>query len=420
MKYCSNVLAPGLRGSGHSPSRVLFLCGVCAYFLLLPVRTDSTVTVLVMTALALWAGKAGNVLRTLRAAPARIPLAAFAFFVCIALVASLANPATLGKFPRILLWACCVFSGVMLSACLPEQEGGYFWALFAGIGGSCVAAAVMGYDSPDFWHDGRLKLFAIHPSRLGLYCAACFFFLLHRSVAASGRARLLPVAASLFALFLLIQTNTRGNILMLPLGVACFAATLSRRHWKRLGPALLVCVLLTGGAVWMSKESVAGKRLVSAVTNITRDGTFRSRLPIWEAGWESFKANPFIGHGYQGYRDAHARYREEHAADWDVRYQGNYEHNVKQAHNIVLGRLVETGILGTLAFLVFYGGAIVAAWRGPESRRWLVAPLVFYLAMNMVDDGLFRMNDAFILFVAGTALCSGGRAENEAIGKDIA
>ncbi|MDL2209187.1 O-antigen ligase family protein [Desulfovibrio sp. OttesenSCG-928-O18] len=413
MAAISETVRNHLAAKGYSLDQALFLGGVCAFFLLLPVHTDTTATVLIMTALAVWCGKKQGAFDALRARGVKIPLAAFAFFVAIALIASLLNPATLPKFPRILLWACCVFSGVMFTVSLPRAGGVPYWGLFAAIIGSLLVAVIfLGYSDPSLWHGPRLKLFAIHPSRLGLYCGLCFFFLLHRAIAAGPRERAFSVVAALLTLFILVKTNTRGSLLMLPLGAVCFAAALPRRYWKRFGLALLLCSILAGGSVWMNKDSSTGRRVFSALTNVTQDPTFRTRLPIWEIGWESFKTSPVIGHGHQSYLELHRRYLVEHKAELDAKYNRRYEKRVKQAHNILLGRLVETGLLGTVAFLVFYGGAIVAAWRGPQSRRWLIAPLVFYFALSMFDDGLFRMNDAIILFIAGAALPANRNADS--------
>lgn len=405
MAWISDTARNLFAAKGYSLDQVLFLCGVCAFFFLLPLRTDTTASVSIMTALALWCGKRQGAFNALRARGVKIPLAAFALFVGIAFATSLLNPATLSGFPRILLWACCVFSGTMFTASVPRAGGVPFWALFCGMAVSFLAAVIFfGYGDPSLWHDGRLKLFAIHPSRLGLYCAICFLFLLYRATVAGPRERAFSVVAALLAMSILVATNTRGNMFMLPLGILCLVAALPRRCWKRFGLALLVCAVFAGGTMWMNRGSFTGRRIVSALADMTGDSTFRSRLPIWEAGWESFKAGPVIGHGHQSYQELHGRYLAEHKAELDFKYNGFYEKKVKQAHNIILGRLVEVGLLGTLAFLVFYCGAVLAAWGGKGDRRWFLAPLVFYFALSMLDDGLFRMNDAFILFIAGAAL----------------
>lgn len=389
------------RGAGIEAT--LFFCSVCAFFFFLPLRTDATATILIMTILAAWTVRRRGMAGALFTGGARVPLLAFAVLVCVALAASVMNPETLAKFPRVLLWACLVFSGVALSACLPGHDGKYFWVLFAAIVGSALAAeALFGFTSPRFWHDGRLKLFAMHPSRLGVYCSVCFFFLLYRAVASDRKARIPVLVCALFILAILIATNTRANLLMLPLGVVCLVPALPRKFLKPAAMALVLSLCLGGTALYMS-NSTATARLVSVVTNPFSDLTFKSRVPIWELGWKFFTEAPVIGHGIQSYQAMHPRYIKEHKAEMDARYE-IYEPNVKQAHNIILGRMVETGAVGAAAFLIFYCGAIVAAWRGPKENRWLFAVLIFYLAMNMFDDGLFRINDAFILFVAGTAL----------------
>lgn len=400
---------------GRNAGLTLFALSVAAFFFFLPLRTDATATALIMTFAGIWAARGSGAFAFLRSGPWRVPFFAFLFFIVIALVAGVCNPPTLTKFPRVLLWGCCVFSGALLSYLLPRHGGAYFWATVVAIAGSLIVGCLAyTFDAPRLWQGDRLKLFAIHPSRLALYCSASFLFLLHRAVAAERRERLVSLAGALLLLFLVYKTNTRGNFLLLPVGVACLAATSPRRHWKRLAVVGFLCLMAGAGFLWMTKNSPATERVFSAVSSFGADRTFKSRLPIWEAGWDAFTRAPVIGHGVRSYRDLHTAYLEAHKADWDARYKDVYEPEVKQAHNLVLGRLVETGVLGTAAFLLFYIGAIVAAWRGNEENRWVVAPLVFYLTMNMFDDGLFRMNDAFILFVAGTALGYRNGADNAA------
>ena len=385
----------------------LFFAAVCAYFLALPLQSDTTALIAVMTLFAFAAVKAQKLLPCFRERALKWPLAAFGVFVLVALVASFFNPATLRYFPRLLIWLCCVFSGVVFGLAFPRCSGGYLWAILAAIVGSFAGATIFfGFDAPSLWHDGRLKLFAMHPSRLALYAAVAFLFLLHTAVAKKRFECVLAIAGSLFLLFILVKTNTRGNLLMLPFGVIFLGAALPRRYWKRFGIAILFCVILAGGVLFTAKGTFTGNRLISAVTNVTEDSNFKSRLPIWEIGWKSFTKSPVIGHGYHSYLGLHAKFLEEHKAELDARYE-YYEPRVKQAHNLVLGRLVETGILGTAAFFLFYFAAAVAAWRGPQENRWLVAPLLFYLGMSMLDDGLFRINDAFMLFLAGNAVASG-------------
>ena len=390
---------------GGDRAGMLFGLAVCLFFVMLPVHTDSTVTIIVMTLLGIWAAKGRGIFNDILRGSGRVAVWGFLFFLAVCTVTSIVNFTTMPRYARFLLWGCCAFSGLLLSRCLSRHGSRYFWALFFGIAGSFLAAVLfVGWDSGSIWHDGRLKLFAIHPSRLALYCVVCFFFFMYRAAVGGKAERVVCLAAMLFTFFILFKTNTRGNLLMLPVGALCLASALPPRFWAGLLAAMLLCVLLGGGILWLDKSSFTGKRLIGAITDTTEDHTWKTRLPIWETGWESFRDAPLIGHGPQSFLELHRKYLQEHKAEWDVRYKGNYEPRVKQAHNVILGRLVETGFLGTAGFLIFYFGAIAAAWRGPVEYRWLLAPLVFYMGMNMLDDGLFRMNDSFIFFVAGTAL----------------
>ena len=74
------------------------------------------------------------------------------------------------------------------------------------------------------------------------------------------------------------------------------------------------------------------------------------------------------------------------------------------AHNIILGKLVDTGIAGTICFFIFYGLGFYYSLRAakPESR-WPAAFFAFYFLVGMMDDSLARLNDSFVIMLIGFA-----------------
>ncbi len=382
---------------------------VLLLFFCLPLRTDNSLLVAVAFVCAVWAARGRVSPASLFAGASGWALAGFLFYFAVAVVSSLLGGLPADSFLRPMLWAGCIVAGLLLSRLRPDHEYAFFLALAAGVIVSlaigCAAWEIAGIRGWDIWHaDMRLKLLSRHPSRLALYCAAALFYCLSRCLAeesvrrACGHAALVLVLAAL-----LFATNTRTLILTLPLGLVFFALCLPRRLRKHAFVGGLVCALLLAGAVWAVKDSATGRRLVSAVEQTRQDPTFLSRLPIWRAGWEAFRAAPLLGHGVLSYGRLHGEFVRENRSMLE-REHPRYEKQVKHAHNIVLNRMVETGVCGTAGFLLFYGGAMFCALRGWRKDRWVFALLAYYLAIGMLDDPLFRKNDAFMLLIAGAAL----------------
>lgn len=92
------------------------------------------------------------------------------------------------------------------------------------------------------------------------------------------------------------------------------------------------------------------------------DHALSFRLPIWNAAWDMFLANPVTGVGVRGYRHAYA----EHVPDDDIWLLQDGS-GAFHAHQIVLELLSETGAMGLLLWLAAAG----FAWR---SWRLLDAP----------------------------------------------
>ena len=381
--------------------RTLFLLSVLGIFFLLPVHSDPSVLIL----LSVVSGACAAGRCSLPVGPVRHALMAFTGYSLVAFVASAYSFDALAKYAIVPLWGGAIVAGMLFSRVFSAHGYRFFLATVVAIVLSLVAGVALGFHSPQFWHDFRLKLFAIHPSRLAMYCAVAFLFCCNTAaVAHRQKTRWLFIVLAALMAACLYMTNTRGVLLLLPFGILCLIVTLpaGRRHCLLAG--FLVCCMFAGTGLWVTKETPLSKRVLSAVTDLRNDNTFRSRLPIWEAAWESFREAPFIGHGVKNYSQLHAKYREEHAQVWLKRYDGQYELSAKNAHNIILGRLVESGALGTVCFLLFYGLVTLMALRLPPGQRWVAALLVFYMGVGMLDDTLFRRNDTFIFFVMGAVL----------------
>lgn len=378
----------------------LFFLLVVAFFFLLPLHSDPTGSIIAATFFGLLSVRKKSV----PAGGARYALIFFTCYALITLVASSESFETLSKYLIVLLWSCSILVGVFFSQVFPDNKNIFYWAIMAGILVSFGISFFYGFNSPQFWHGDRLKLYAVHPSRLALYCGVSLLFCLYQILTEKRAVQWRMAVLIVILASCLYLTNTRGVILMLPLGIFCLVTALPPGKRKFFIGGFILSCLLAGAALWATQNTPLSKRVFSAVTDLRNDGTYLSRLPIWEAGWESFKKAPFIGHGVKKYSSLHAQYLVEHKEEWDQKYSGIYESRAKNAHNIVLGRLVESGAGGTLCFFIFYGIVILIALRLPLKQRWIAAIFVFYLGVGMLDDVIFRRNDTFIFLLAGTVL----------------
>lgn len=383
----------------------LFFLSLCVLFFLLPLQADCTATVLITCALGFWALYKEGISPRFLLTPATV---AFGVFLLVTIASSLFHADTLRALPRVGIWLACVLIGLCASRIFPQHKFLFVGALLAAL----VYSAVLGtgyylagaHDS--IMQGDRLKLFAIHPSRMALYAATGFYFALHWAMTASKKSTMaLAGALALLCAGLIVLSNTRALVLMLPSGILVLLLALpSRKKGKLLALGAVLAAVLACG-LWLTKEAPATQRLLSAVVNLRNDETFVSRLPIWEAGWAAFNKSPLLGNGIHSYKRLHQEHREAHLERWQQEYP-THEKSVKAAHNIVLGRLVEAGVLGTAGFLVFYLWGTFAAWRRKDIA-WVAAMLVFYLGIGLVDDPLWRMNDSYILLLAAAALAYG-------------
>ena len=415
---------PGRRGSAmfqttqHIPRwraicKKLFLLSALALFFLLPLQSDPSASIF---AAVLLGGCAIGKL-SFPSKLSRYALVAFLGYAVVVLIASMQSPGAMGKYLIIPLWACAILAGIFFSRIYPDHGYRFLLATVAAILISFAIGLVQGIDSPHLWQQFRLKLFAIHPSRLALYCAVAFLFCLNAAATTQlKRPRLVFILLMAAIGACLYLTNTRGVILVLPVGILCVIMTLPpvRRTW--LLAVFLLCCIGSGFALWASQDGPLSRRIISAAVDIRNDPTFRTRLPIWEVAWDSFKKAPVIGHGVKVYAKHYVAYVAEHKRDWKARYGKYYDRKAKNAHSIVLGRMVEGGALGTICFLFFYGVVIVAAFRLPREQRWAAALLIFYMGIGVFDDTLFRRNDAFMFFIMGAIL---GLGDNMALGRGM-
>lgn len=159
---------------------------------------------------------------------------------------------------------------------------------------------------------------------------------------------------------------------------------------RRLGAALAVVAVVAGVALAFAfggraYDQFTGRDVIlTPTTSDARLATLRgNRHNLWNSAWDAFTANPLAGIGPGTYEF------------WWSRSGANAEF-VRDAHNIFLEALAETGIAGTFILIAFFVGLLLAAWRartGLNGERdgargiqaGLIAVFVVFVAQAAVD-----------------------------------
>ena len=268
-----------------------------------------------------------------------------------------------------------------------------------------VSARVLG---PALLHWARL----VHPyyTTVSLGLAGAVGILL--AVGVPRLPRWFRLGAGALAFVVLLLAGSRGAVLALFVGGTAAALVGGARYLKALGGL----GLLTGLALFLAES----ERKVGAITRLLNLKNLSGRDKVWEGAIAAFQAHPLGGAGpYQLGPYLEHLYRSGchlwvaaerlglRCPDWLAPFYGAW----LIAHNLVLHALGETGILGTLGWLVLYLLVGYAAVRARDPL--LVAIFAGYLAMSLVDNPTLvpSLSLAELFWVAmGMALAASGLA----------
>jgi O-antigen ligase len=330
----------------------------------------------------------------------------FLTYAALAFISCIMNPEYFDEYKRICLWAACLISGYILACLIPNHRYAFLRGTIAVIFLGAAILLPLYYmlgEEQELFRAYRLELLTGHPSRLALYCTVSIFYTLYEWQQRSGPTRKILFAITVGLLCIMYFTNARAVILFALISILIYGLMLNRKQAVRIIALSVIGTIIISGLVFFNRNNAPSKRFLSAISDIRSDATFQSRLPIWEVGIWAFQQSPWFGNGIFSYKGAHKEYQQRYRHVWNKLYPG-YEKNVDSAHNIILGRLVDTGILGTIAFLTLYIMALRRALLAPAQDRWIAAFLIFYLLIGLVDDPLKRINDSFIFFLIGITI----------------
>jgi O-antigen ligase len=292
------------------------------------------------------------------------------------------------------------------------RRGGVFRAewipLLAGIGvvigfGETLIMAMAGVD--------RAKAINIGPIVLSNAMLALGFISLGGAMLRKDRWGWLYVVPPVLAIGVTILTSSRGPLICVPFAILAAAFW----FWRtRFGGDRRVALLILGGLVALGAVlafvllNTRAASLIAIVDALTRgeavlDSSTRERLVLWQAGWQSFLASPWLGHGWGNIMDSIRPFMSVEDAGLVT---------LPQLHNDVLNFAVGAGVVGVGCYLAIISTPLIGAWLSPRDslrsfRLYGATMLTIVYVGGGLTDLMFGFEFHTFLFVMLTAILLG-------------
>ena len=296
-------------------------------------------------------------------------------------------------------WITCLAIGYVAAASLGRKAMVLLWLLPVACLAATAVTALWAFSiSPNpqsvLFSGIKLRMYLEHPNRYGLLTAVCAVIVIGILPLLTQRKRLL-FSVLLAALTLLCwYSQSRAAVFSLA-ATMCISMLFFLKHAPKQGLlAFLIISCVFGAGIWLG-----GGRIVSTVTNGSLDFLLNGREEIWQAAWEIFQKSPLVGFGVDSFRqtlEAHLNLPENLSRFPELHAQNIFWN----AHQIILGLLVEMGLLGLLLFLTLSARAI---YSGIKKYPVALAPmlmLILYWCAGIGVYGFHRSWDAAIFFLA--------------------
>lgn len=168
---------------------------------------------------------------------------------------------------------------------------------------------------------------------------------------------------------IVVLTGRRAALLGGALGVGAAIALLVGSGGSRLGipkrwllGAVTVVAAAAGATHFLSPETLLRVPAIARLGEIDLSGgTLAARFLTWEAGLDGLAARPVTGWGAENFHLVFDRFTDPSI------YSLRPEHTLwDRAHNVLIGKLVQTGPVGFVAYLAFWASLFGLTVRG----RW--------------------------------------------------
>ncbi|MGX9365635.1 O-antigen ligase family protein [Desulfoplanes sp. PS50] len=319
-------------------------------------------------------------------------LTAFLGTACIGL---LVGHQSLRGIDRILNWILALGAGFTAAAILGDKKSRLLAALPLGLLGYTLGAILLhtfDYIDMDILKTSRLILFyadGTQANRLIILCGtgvlSLFFIAIESTEKKFVRIFCIFGAAILFILSFL--TNARSGFFALLVAAAIMIIFTFKKNIKKIIFAGAILALITICIAQFSPKQPSPRRYANVITNIKTDISFRQRFFIWDSAWNIFSKNLFFGHGFATF---HKAYQNEYsAAKKSPNFKKKYpciNPSTNNAHNFILHFLAETGIIGCLLMLGFWG---IVIWQGFWSSSMLGGTIACVFILSFIE---FQLN----------------------------
>jgi len=222
---------------------------------------------------------------------------------------------------------------------------------------------------------GRSQASFSNPTVLALFGCTVLpvFLVLVREESRSWLQTVLMLAASLIAAGAFLSYS-RSFWLAAPIGCALalvLAGPPRRARWASAIPVVVLAGLFVVVAMQVGQAGpAAGGQAAGGVTlsgrvgeTLSGGGSIRSRLELYRGALTLIAEKPVLGGGFETYIAEGARVRSERL----VGIEGPFAY-ADRPHNSLLYIAYATGLPGLVLYLLFLGGAFMAAIRGYRSR----------------------------------------------------
>ena len=273
----------------------------------------------------------------------------------------------------------------------------YFIAMFfLPIALSCTyVGSILGIFSKSLVsYDERLVLFLKHPNILGGVSAIALLFLVAYRDKWQGISRYIALGMGcLIALILILSANRAAYLAsIVSLFFLAFHLHLFKKRIFQLAIAAIFISICTV-AVLPSNQL---ERMESLVESPLNDRTFETRKPIWEAAMAGIEYAPWFGNSIRSFKDFHHAYVTKNAEDLHSRYS-EVEQTVYHPHNIFVGLLFMSGIVGTTLFVWSVGLALKKSLA--QKDLFFQAIVIFYIVFGLFEFSLDREDGLVMLFL---------------------
>ena len=261
-----------------------------------------------------------------------------------------------------------------------------------------------------FASEGRFTAGGFHPDDIALILALGIPIAWHLATSPEGAGRfrgpafrILNYVYPFAAAFCIVLTGTRGGFLASVPGFLYIVWSF-RRASPFFRVSLLAC--LVGVVLALPKLGLQTEieRLGTAVTGVSGGSaasdpdSLNGRAQLWQAGWQVFSQNPFIGIGSGAFGAATISYTSLR----------NDEGGALIAHNTFVSVLTETGLIGLVLFLSVLGVVARSIFLQPKPQRdlWLAAFAVWLIGVSSLSFEFRAQTWLLFTFIVVSAHCT--------------